>query len=70
MSDRKVLWKNEFMELFSKVSFTSSNVVDAISLHELGYMDHRFDTQVNQTYPSENRNSISNLTFDAAGSSA
>lgn len=58
---------NEFMEFFSKAGFTGSHVGNAMSLHELGCMYHRFDALADQTYPSKQRDFISNLTFDARG---
>lgn len=36
--------KNEFMENFSKAGFTGFHIGNAMSLHELGYLESRFAT--------------------------
>jgi len=59
--------KNEFMKVFSKAGFTGSHTGNAMSLHELGCMEHRFDALADRRYPSEHRDFISNLTFDPRG---
>ncbi len=59
--------KNEFLEVFSKAGFKGSHTGNAISLHELKCMEHRFDALSDQRYPSEHRDFISNLTFDLRG---
>ena len=57
----------EFISLFSKAGFTGSHTGNAMSLHELGCMEHRFDALADRRYPSEHRDFISNLTFDPRG---
>jgi len=59
--------KNEFMNLFSKAGFTGSHTGNAMSLHELGCMEHRLDALADRRYPSVHRDFISNLTFDPRG---
>ncbi len=59
--------KNEFMEIVSKAGFTGSHTGNAMSLHELGCMERRFDALADRRYPSEHRDFISNLTFDPRG---
>lgn len=59
--------KNEFIEIFSKAGFEGLHKGNAMSLHELGCLQHRFDALADPKYSSRHRDFISNLTFDPRG---
>ena len=59
--------KNEFMKVFSKAGFTGSHTGNAMSLHELECMEHRFEALGDQRLPLIHRDFMSNLTFDPRG---
>jgi hypothetical protein len=59
--------KNEFIEIFSKAGLKGFHKGNAMSLHELGCIRHRFDALADPKYPTRHRDFISNLTFDQRG---